>query len=294
MSIVIPGTTTHSRRAALWRPRTFISFLVLLLTTSPPCGLAGPPAEEVKSATTAEVTKQAKKEVLIEGEIPASIEGRWLVVGSLTPSPDRLVTTAGLLEIARDAAGTLTVEYRTRDLPAELTAAVDAALQANAPFAPSTDLLAETASKWADVTRDIDAGLTEVKYRLVMPDRFDATFQADERAKNSKVVIITSLFPARHPGERPPIRNDLFFFVEDITPERLSGRHTNFQLIAAYVPAPVTLDGTFTAYRLDHLGGAGAGLAGEAPPVAAAEPTFWEIVRGRVSAFFSDESTTEP
>lgn len=295
MSTVIPGRTPFCKHRGQRSYVTLLSLLVLLLVSSPPCSFAESPAQEATSAATAEVKKQAKKEVKVEGDIPAGIQGRWLVIGSLTPSPERQVTTAALLEVARDTAGAPTVEYRTAGLPAGLTAAVDAALQANAPLTPSTDLLAETASKWDEVTRDVDGGFREVKYRLVMADHFDATFQADERAKDSEVVLIASLFPARRPGERAPIRTDLFFFVEETTPERLRGRHTNFQLVASYVPAPVTLDGTFTAYRLDRLARAGADPDGEAAPLAAAaEPTFWELLRRRVSAFLSGEPTTEP
>lgn len=200
-----------------------------------------------------------KKEVKIDGEVPAPLLGRWLVLTALN-LPDGPGANASLLEITRGTDGKVNFEHRTGDLPAELLDAAKASSKTGKDFTPSQDLLGRLAASWSKFPTDVESPpVRSLKYWFVTPDHYTDEFKSDEGARDAKAVLIVSRFPVPPPGGRAPVRTDLFFFIKDLTQERLAGPYTNFQLITGFAPVPVTLQGGFTAYRVGNAPSAGSG-----------------------------------
>jgi hypothetical protein len=214
-----------------------------------------------------------KKEVKVDGDVPESLLGRWLVLTTLN-LPDGPSPNASLLEVTRGADGKVTFEHRNQDLPAELIDAAKAASKAGKDFVPSQEQLADLTANWSKFPADLERPpVRGLKYWFITHDKYTDEFKGDESARDAKAVLIVSRFPIPAPGGRAPVRNDLFFFIKDLTKERLKGPYTNFQLITGFAPVPVTLQGGFTAYRVGTaLPSAGSGQAPANGSGSAAQP----------------------
>jgi hypothetical protein len=214
---------------------------------------------------------KVNREVKLDGEVPGSLFGRWLVVTALN-RPDAPVTNASLLEVSRGSDGKVNFEHRT-PLPAELLAEVKTASGSRTDFTPDPQLLGKIGSSWSELRADVETPpVAGIKYWFVTPDHYTDDFKSEESARDAKAVLIISRFPIPVPGGRAPTRTDLFFFIKDLASERLAGPFTNFQLVAGFAPVPVTLQGGFTAYRLGSKPEAAshpAPAAGPASPPAA-------------------------
>ncbi len=211
-----------------------------------------------------------KKEVTVDGEVPGPMLGRWLVLTTLN-LPDGPSPNASLLEVTLGADGKINFEHRTRDLPADVLDAAKAAGKAGKDFTPTQEQLRKLDASWSTFPTDVEAPpVRGLKYWFVARDHYTDEFKTDEGARDAKATLIVSRFPIAPPGGRAPTRTDLFFFIKDLTPERLTGPYTSFQLVAGFAPVPVTLQGGFTAYR---VGSAPATGSTQAPPAAPATPS---------------------
>lgn len=210
--------------------------------------------------------------VTVAGDVPVGILGRWLVVTTLRPSPDRNIVVPTLVEFATAPDGSTAIDHRVSSLlPPEITATVEAGAGKQDGWTASDAFLAEVASRWDEIPREDPDSFLEVKYRLVTPEHYDEAFRKDERATKSSVVFSVARSPAPQPGGMVPMRMHQVLFIQDITPRALRGQELNIQVLGAPIPAPVILEGVFTAHRLD------------APPPS---PSLWEQLRARVVAFF--------
>lgn len=221
-----------------------------------------PPAAEARPTV---------KDVKIDGDIPRDMYGRWLVVATLTV-PNGRTNTAGVLEIAPGTDGPPHLDYRTNGLPSEVMAGVDKANKDQKTFNPDATLVSTVGTKWGETVPDLKTGLNKVEYFFKTADQYDDALKAEALARDTTGTLIVSRFPRPLPGYSSGlVRNDMFFFFKSVTPEKLSGPHTNFQLVAAFAPAPVTLHGEFVAYRVP---GAQEAKVGAIPPsTASAAPS---------------------
>jgi hypothetical protein len=211
---------------------------------------------------------KVKREVKLDGEVPGSLFGRWLVVTTLN-RPDGPATNASLLEVARGPDGKVNFEHRT-PLPAELLTEVKTASGSRTDFTPEPQLLGRIGSSWSELGADVETPpVAGIKYWFVTPDHYTDDFKSEASARDAKAVLIISRFPLPASGGRAPTRTDLFFFIKDLASERLAGPFTNFQLVAGFAPVPVTLQGGFTAYR---LGSTPEAASHQAPAAAPASP----------------------
>lgn len=221
-----------------------------------------------QSSADGQTPERATVNVSIDGEVPAELYGRWLVVARLEPTPGRTVALSSLLEI-RAAAVAL---RPAAALPEDVSAAIERHATSDADWEPGEDLLERLATEW-DATPETDGNASDpVDYRLVTADHYDDAFRSDARATASVAVLSATRYPRALAGSPVPARVIDILFFQSLQTGTLQGDYANVQIVGVPVPAPVVLEGRYTAYRLPD----------DAPPA-----SLWERLRRYVASFFS-------
>lgn len=255
-------------------PRTSATLLAATLAFF----AAGAGAQD-ESPAGDQAAASGKTTVDVRGDIPAPLFGRWFLVIRLEP-PDRVIAMASLLEIIRDPAGNITVDFRPSALvPADVAATVEKEAAADRNWQPPREVLERLAADWPTLPNSNPANINTLDFRLLTPPNFEAGFRADERAMRSQAVLTRTLFPARQPGMNLPARIVDVVFFQRVSEETLGGDYTLVQVLGAPVPAPVVVNGSYVAYRL--------ATAAAAPPPGPAAPTAWEQFQQWLGSFFS-------
>jgi hypothetical protein len=211
--------------------------------------------------------------VAIDGEVPRQLDGRWLVIARLEPTPGRFIVLPNLLEIGSGADAAPNVTLRTAAaLPEEVSAAIEEHATSDATWQPDEDMLQRLAADWNAAPGTNDALPERVDYRIVTPDHYDDAFRSDARAAASVAVLHATRYPKARPGVHVPARIIDILFFQELEPGQLRGDYANVQIVGAPVPAPVVLQGRYAAYRL---------------PDDRAPASAWERLRRYIASFFS-------
>jgi hypothetical protein len=169
-----------------------------------------------------------------------------MVVGWIEVPSGRARTTAALWEIKEDG-GQMVLVNRFAVLPQAQTDALNAANSAEQPWHPTPADVAAVAAGW-DGLRTMDPRLTEIENELVARDGFDDSFKHEQKSKDAVWAVRQSeVFDA---SAAPAMKQINVYAALAEKDGGWTGNYTAATLAAAPLPIPITLNGTFQAYRL--------------------------------------------
>jgi hypothetical protein len=187
-----------------------------------------------------------KQTTVVRGTPPKDLVGRWMAVGWIEVPDKTTRSTASLWEI-REQNGALTLEVRFANLP---TAQVDALGVANTqqkPWHPSPADLASIAQAWDQLTPG-DPRILTVENEIVGRDGFDQAFKTEAKTKDALWAIRqVERFDPSAGGAMQTIN---VYGVLEARDGGYFGNFTTATIVAAPLPIPITLNGTFQMYRL--------------------------------------------
>jgi hypothetical protein len=216
----------------------FLACLVALATISPwPARCAEPPAEQTTQ---------------VSGTVP-DLAGRWLVVSRIElGSSGALTTTTAALWDVTMAGGKPSVTLRQADLPPALRESLEKASAAHAAWEPSAGELADLRQSW-DSLSPAEHGIGHVETKITGSDAFDDVMKGEERMKGARFVI-QQVVDFR-PGGGRPIKDVYIYGALEQRPDGWAGNYMSASVAPTPVPIPITLNGTFRAYRLESQRG---------------------------------------
>jgi hypothetical protein len=197
---------------------------------------------------------QPQQTTQVAGTVP-DLAGRWLVVTRVEIAPKSgLGTTTASLWNVTTAGGKPEVTLREASLPAALQASLDKANAAHAVWEPSAAELRDLQQAW-DGLPALDRGFGHVETKITGSDAFDDVMKGEERMKGARFVV-QQIVDFR-PGGGRPIKDVYIYGALEQQPDGWSGNSMSATVAPTPVPIPITLNGTFRAYRLDSAGGRG-------------------------------------
>lgn len=218
--------------------------IVTLLLTLVAC-LSGPPARADEQLQPAPLPP-AKEHTTVRGTLPSDLAGRWMVVGWIDIPGGRSRTVAALWEIKEDG-GQLVLVNRFAVLPQAQTDALNAANSAEQPWHPTPADVAAVAAAW-DQLPTADPRLTDIENELVARDGFDDAFKHEQKSKDAVWAVRQSeVFDA---SAAPAMKQINVYAALAEKDGGWTGNYTAATLAAAPLPIPITLNGTFQAFRL--------------------------------------------
>lgn len=172
-----------------------------------------------------------------EGELPAELAGRWVVVEQNRLRTGLVQPFARLWEFRRGATGVELDVARVR-LPESVSRQLTAAGHANRGWLPDDETLRRTAEEW-DELPESDGDVQQAEYRIIGDASGGTTFAitTEERSSGTGPVTLTR-------GA---------YNVREWSPQRFVGTFAHFAEVGAPGPTSITLNGTFQAYRLPDV-----------------------------------------
>jgi hypothetical protein len=190
---------------------------------------------------------QPRKELtVVRGTPPADLVGRWMAVIWIELPGGKSRTTAVFWEIAKDA-GQLALTNRFAELPAAQTAALNGANQTEQPWRPTPEEVATVAREW-DALKPDDPRIAQIQNEIVARDGFDESFKGEPRTKDAVWVIRQA--EDFDSTAAPAVKQINVYGALGPKDDGWAGNYTGATLAAAPFPIPITLNGTFQAYRL--------------------------------------------
>lgn len=190
----------------------------------------------------------------VAGTIP-DLVGRWLIVARVEVAPNSPLapTTTSLWDVAL-VDGKPVVTLRQVDLPQSLQESLGKASAAHAVWEPSPGELADLGAAWANLPV-AERGIGHVDTKITGSDAFDDVMKSEERMKGARFVI-QQVVDFR-PGTGRPIKDVFIYGALEQRPDGWSGNYMSASVAPTPVPIPITLNGTFRAYRLESASGRG-------------------------------------
>jgi hypothetical protein len=187
----------------------------------------------------------------IVGTVP-DLAGRWLIVARIEVAPQSALaaTTTALWDVTM-ADGKPVVTLRQVDLPQALRDSVEKAGAAHAAWEPTARELADLGEAWASLPA-AERGIGHVDTKITGSDAFDDVMKGEERMKGARFVI-QQVVDFR-PGTGRPIKDVYIYGALEQRPDGWSGNYMSASVAPTPVPIPITLKGTFRAYRLESAG----------------------------------------
>ena len=191
---------------------------------------------------------QPQQTTQVTGAVP-DLVGRWLIVSrvELAPNSDQGTTTTALWAVAAPD-GKPEVTMRQVDLPPALQASLERANTARTRWDPSERELQDLRAAW-DGLPVADRGIGHVETKITGSDAFDDVMKGEERMKGARFVV-QQVVDFR-PGEGRPIKDVYIYGALEQRPDGWSGNYMSASVAPTPVPIPITLNGTFRAYRLE-------------------------------------------
>jgi len=218
--------------------RWFLACLAALGLLSPwPARCAEPPAEQITQVT---------------GTVP-DLAGRWLVVSrvEIGASSALATSTTALWDVTKDG-GKLSVTLRQADLPPVLRESLEKANAAHVAWEPSAGELADLRQSWEGLP-PAERGIGHVETKITGSDAFDDVMKGEERMKGARFAI-QQVVDFR-PGQGRPIKDVYIYGALEQRPDGWAGNYMSASVAPTPVPIPITLNGTFRAYRLESQRG---------------------------------------
>ena len=173
----------------------------------------------------------------IEGQVPAELPGRWLVVEQNRLRSGLVQTSARLWEIRRGASGVELAVARVR-LPEAVARPLADAGRANRIWLPDDETLRRTAERWDELPAS-DTDVQTIAHRIV-----------GDASGGSGFTITTE---ERFSGARPVTLARAAYTVTKWSPERFVGTFARLAEVATPEPVSITLNGAFQAFRLPDV-----------------------------------------
>jgi hypothetical protein len=187
-----------------------------------------------------------KEHTTVRGTLPGDLAGRWMTVGWIDVPGGRTRTVAALWEI-KEENGQLVLTNRFADLPAAQAQAMAAANQAEERWEPKPEDVAAVAAAW-DGLKEGDPRLLEIENELVARDGFDDSFTREPRSREAVWVVRQS--EVYDKSAAPAMKTINVYAALAAKDGGWTGNYTTATIAAAPLPIPITLNGTFQAYRL--------------------------------------------
>jgi hypothetical protein len=186
----------------------------------------------------------------ITGIVP-DLAGRWLLVSRVEIAPSSaLGTTVAALWDVTTADGKPVLTLRQADLPPSLHDSLEKANTAHVAWEPSARELADLGAAWGSLPV-ADRGIGRVETKITGSDAFDDSIKSEERTKGARFVI-QQVVDFR-PGVGRPIKDVYIYGVLEERPDGWSGNYLSASVAPTPVPIPITLNGTFRAYRVESV-----------------------------------------
>ena len=220
--------------------RMAVSLLAFLVSLA---GAAiGAPEETAETAPAG----PPEQKTVVRGSVPADLVGRWMAVGWIELPGDRARTVPSLWEVKREN-GQLVLSVRFAALPPELTKALGDANNAEKKWVPQPGDLAQLAAAWERLPF-ADPDMVSVDNEIVGRDAYDESFKREAKTRDAAWAIRQSeRFHTKAGGAMQTIN------VHGVLEPRDGGYFGNFTtatIVAAPLPIPITLNGTFQMYRI--------------------------------------------
>jgi hypothetical protein len=217
--------------AALFVPRAFAA-------KAP----GAPTAAPVKPATAPTAATAEFEVTKVEGKIPDSLAGTWLMISSAKGTTQRYSNQWSVFTIAKRD-GTWSMRQLTGNVAPELTEAIEQADKANQPLKPSDQLLQATA-KSVPQLRSPSAERRAKRYTFFAPGHFPK--DTEPSAVSECKLLLDTVSPVQHGTTSG---NKICF--TDIQPKALSGSFTiTMRAMRGPVPIPISLKGSVAMFRL--------------------------------------------
>ncbi len=178
----------------------------------------------------------------VEGNVPADLVGRWLVVEQNRLQGGMVHPFARLWEI-RQGPDHLELVLRRVRLPEALSTKLVAAGRANRRWIPTHGDLRALAERWDDLP--VSAGVQRIDHRLVGPGAHPPDFPRE--TGGSSLVIVTE---ERFSESQTVKTSHVVYTVRERAPAHLAGAFVSDSMAETPAPASITLRGDFQAYRV--------------------------------------------
>jgi hypothetical protein len=186
----------------------------------------------------------------VAGTVP-DLVGRWLFVARVEVAPKSpLVTTTTSLWDVTLADGKPVVTLRQVELPHGLQESLGKASAAHTVWEPTPRELADLGEGWASLPA-AERGIGHVDTKITGSDAFDDVMKGEERMKDARFVV-QQVVDFR-PGTGRPIKDVFIYGALEPLPDGWSGNYMSATIAPTPVPIPITLNGTFRAYRLESV-----------------------------------------
>jgi hypothetical protein len=193
---------------------------------------------------------QPQQTTQVAGTVPGLV-GRWLVVAEVEgpTKAEPAATTASLWDVSAPS-GTIDVTRRQVDLPPDLQQAVQRANKERVHWEPSARELQDLRDTWTNLPA-MESGISRVETKVTGSDAFDAVMKGEERMKGARFIIqqVVDFLP----GGGRPIKDVYIYGALEERPDGWSGSYMGAGVAPSPVPIPITLNGTFRAYRLESI-----------------------------------------
>jgi|SRR5438552_1884192 len=191
----------------------------------------------VLAVLVAGASGQPTEGTALEGDVPADLAGRWLIVEQNRLPGGVVHPFARLWEIRQGQEHFELVLRRVR-LPEVLITKIVAAGSANRPWMPAEGDLHALAERWDDLPASA-ADAERIEHRLLGPGALPDP--------GSSLMIATE---ERFAGSGPVRTRRAVYTVGQRAPGRLAGTFVNESTVEAPAPVSITLRGDFQAYRV--------------------------------------------
>jgi len=187
---------------------------------------------------TAKASGPPTESTAIDGDVPADLVGRWLIVEQNGLPGGMVQPFARLWEIQRGAEHLELVVRRNR-LPEALCMKLAAAGSAGRPWTPDDEDLRQTAERWDDLPVSV-TDVQGIDHRLRRPEH-------DAETGGDGLEIVTE---ERFSGARPLSDRRSLYTVREHGTTRLAGSFLSVSEMETESRISITLKGEFQAYRL--------------------------------------------
>jgi len=173
----------------------------------------------------------------VQGELPADLPGRWLVVEQSRLRTGLVQPFARLWEFRRGANGVELAVVRVR-LPETVARQLADAGRASRVWLPDEEALRQTAERWDELPAS-DTDVRQIEHRVT----------GDPSGGNAFTITTEERFS----GTRPVTLARAAYTVQKWSPERFVGTFARLAEVATPEPASITLNGAFQAFRLPDV-----------------------------------------
>jgi hypothetical protein len=173
---------------------------------------------------------------IVRGTPPEDLEGRWLLLSSLGTAEARRRSTASLWEVARRDGALVVTERFVRPAGAE-----------RAGWEPLPEELRELAEGWDEVPPE-PRGVAQIRHEIIARDAFDDAIRSEPIAADARWIVRQQL--TFEPGGGRPAREIRLFAARTSDAAGHRGAYVAAMIVAAPMPIPIKVDGTFRLHRL--------------------------------------------